>query len=152
MGYFWRLFLWSFLFLTLFSCKRDYEYDENASIIGSWKPIKATAYKTVAGFTVSQSEDMNACQQQSKMTYRADGTATEVRFDNVSGNCEKTLERNFTYTFNSIQRSLVHTFQDGSIKNAEVVSITSQKLIVKGKKEINGEMYDVEVINTKINQ
>ena len=95
---------------------------------------------------------MNACQQQSKMTYRADGTATEVRFDNVSGNCEKTLERNFTYIFNSSQKSLVHTFQDGNIKNAEVVSITSQKLIVKGKKEINGEMYDVEVTNIKINQ
>ena len=92
MSYFWRLFLLSVLFFTLFSCKRDYEYDENASILGSWKPKKATAYKTVAGFTVSQSEDMNACQQQSKMTYRADGTATEVRFDNVSGNCEKTLD------------------------------------------------------------
>ncbi len=39
-----------------------------------------------------------------------------------------------------------------TIKNAEVVSITSQKLIVKGKKEINGEMYDVEVTNIKINQ
>ena len=95
---------------------------------------------------------MNACQQQSKMTYHSDGTATEVRFDNVSGNCEKTLDRNFTYTFNSSQKSLVHTFQDGSIKNAEVVSITSQKLIVKGNKEINGEMYDVGVTNIKINQ
>lgn len=116
MSYFWRLFLWSVLFLTLFSCKRDYEYDENASIIGSWKPIKATAYKTVAGFTVSQSEDMNACQQESKMTYHSDGTATEIRFDDATGNCEKTLERNFTYTFNSSQKCLVHTFQDGSIK------------------------------------
>lgn len=143
--------LFSIFVFTIFSCKRDYEYEENASIIGSWKPIKATAYKTVAGFTVSQSEEMNACQQQSKMTYRADGTATEVRFDNVSGNCEKTLDRNFTYTFNSSQKSLVHNFQDGSIKNAEVVSITSQKLIVKGKKEIDGEIYDVEVTNTKVN-
>lgn len=143
--------LFSIFVFTIFSCKRDYEYEENASIIGSWKPIKATAYKTVAGFTVSQSEDMNACQQQSKMTYRADGTATEVRFDNVSGNCEKTLDRNFTYTFNSSQKSLVHNFQDGSVKNAEVVSITSQKLIVKGKKEIDGEIYDVEVTNTKVN-
>ena len=86
------------------------------------------------------------------MTYHSDGTAIEMRFDDAPGNCEKTLERNFTYIFNSSQKSLVHTFQDGNIKNAEVVSITSQKLIVKGKKEINGEMYDVEVTNIKINQ
>ncbi len=83
MSYFWRLFLWSVLFFTLFSCKRDYEYDENASIIGSWKPIKATAYKTVAGFTVSQSEDMNACQQQSAtikndLSFRRNGNRNEI--------------------------------------------------------------------------
>ena len=34
----------------------------------------------MAGFTVSQSEDMNAYQQQSKMTYHSDGTAIEMRF------------------------------------------------------------------------
>ena len=44
--------------------------------------------KPVAGFTVSHSEDMNACQQQSKMTYHSDGTAIEMRFDDATGNCE----------------------------------------------------------------
>ena len=62
----------------------------------------------------------------------------------------KTLDRNFTYTFNSSQNLLSH-FSRWQYKNAEVVSINSQKLIVKGKK-INGEMYDVEVTNIKINQ
>ena len=151
MSYLKRLFLLSVLFLTLFSCKRDYEYDENASIVGSWVPVKATAYKTLAGFTVSQSQDMNACQKQSKMTYRADGTANEIKFDDVSGNCEKIMDINFNYTFDSSKKSLVDSFQDGSVRSAEVVSLTDQKLIVKVKKEINGETYDVEITNVKLN-
>ena len=142
MSYFGVYFVVCFVF-SLF-VQRDYEYDKNASIIGSWKPIKATAYKTVAGFTVSQSEDMNACQQQSKMTYHSDGTAIEMRFDDATGNCEKTLERNFTYTFNSSQKSLVHTFQDGSIKKCRSGFYYLSKLDCKRKKEINGEMYDVK--------
>lgn len=143
-------FLFFFTFLLLNSCKRDYEYDVNAKIEGSWKPIKITVFDYIGGIQVSKSEDATVCQQQSRMIYKADLSATEIRYDAVSGNCEKTLERNFTYTYNSDSRSLVHTYTDGSSKSAQVVSITNTTLIVKSKKDIGGTLYDVEVTNTKI--
>lgn len=127
------------------------EFDENAFIVGVWKPTKVTAIKNVAGFEVTKSEDLTACQQQSRMIYNSDLSAVEMRYEEVNGNCEKTLERNFTYTYNPHTKNLVHTFVDGSVKDAKVVSITSSLLIVRGKKEIDGTMYDVEVTNVKLN-
>ena len=146
-----KTFFFFILTLLVISCSRDYEFDANASIIGVWKPIKATAIKNVAGFEVTKTEDFTICQQQSRMIYKADLTAVEIRYDEVNGNCEKTLERNFTYTYSPTTKNLVHTFSDGSIKEAKVVSITNDLLIVRGKKEIDGTMYDVEVTNTKLN-
>ena len=140
-----------FFFALFFSCSRYLEFDENASIVGIWKPTKVTAIKNVAGFEVTKSEDLTACQQQSRMIYNSDLSAVEMRYEEVNGNCEKTLERNFTYTYNPHTRNLVHTFIDGSVKDAKVISKTSSLLIVRGKKEIDGTMYDVEVTNVKLN-
>lgn len=147
-----RIIYFLILFITLISCSRNFEFDANASIVGTWQPVKVTAVKYVAGFEVTKSEDLNACQQQSRMIYHADLSATEIRYDEANGKCEKTLERNFAYTYNPDTKSLIHTFSDGSIKNAKVLSITSTKLIVGGEKDINGETYNVEVTNIKLNQ
>lgn len=135
----------------IISCKRDEEYDMNAKVEGTWKPIKYTVYDVIGGIRVSKSEDATACQQQSKMIYKTDLTATEIRYDEVAGICEKTLERNLTYSYKPNNKNLIHTFSDGSTKAVEVVSITSTTLIVKGKKDIGGTLYDVEVTSVKTN-
>lgn len=136
-------------FLT--SCSRNFEFDANASIIGTWQPVKVTVVKYVAGFEVTKSEDLTACQQQSRMIYNTDLSATELRYDDTSGVCEKTLDRKFTYTFNPTTKTLIHTFSDGSSKTAEVLSLTNTTLVVKGEKTVDGNVYMVEVTNIKIN-
>lgn len=136
-------------FFLLFSC-RDYKYDVNASIVGNWQPVKAKATTYVLGIAVSQTQDMNACQQQSRMIYNDDLSATEIRYDDATGTCEMTLKRDFKYIYNRATKSLLHTFQDGSTKPAEVILLTSSTLIVKGQKIIDGKTYDVEVTNVKV--
>lgn len=152
MKYFLRIIL-LFVFSVLFnSCQRYLEFDPNASIVGTWQPIKATAKKYVNGIEISKTEDLNVCQQKSRMIYNQDLSAKEIRYDDTSGTCTKTLERDFIYTYDSDSQNLIHTFSDGSVKDAIVISINEKTLIVKGKKEINGEIYDVEVTNIKLNQ
>lgn len=146
---FQHLFLLFFAFFLANSCK-NYEYDVNANIVGTWQPIKAKATTSFLGYPVSQTQNMDACQLQSRMIYKSDLSAKEIRYDDSAGTCEKTLERNFTYTYDSFSGSLLHTFQDGSTKPAEVIMLTSTTLIVKGQKIIDGKLYDVEVTSNRL--
>ena len=100
------------------ACSRD--DNDTVSIVGTWNvssvKMKGTLSYNGQSAAINEEAPADACSQKSSMVFNADGTAIEMRFDDAPGNCEKTLERNFRYTFNSSQKSLVHTFQDGSIK------------------------------------
>lgn len=137
-------------FFVLFSCKREFEYDENASIDGVWQPMKVRASGTYLGFPFVKYEDANDCQKQSRVTYKADFTGAELAYDNETGTCQNVINRTFTYQFDAKSKSLSHIYNDGSSKTVEVLSITSNTLVIKTKKEINGVMADLEITNTKV--
>lgn len=143
----------SCLMLSLFvaiSCKREFEYDVNASIIGVWQPTKVRASGTYLGLPFVKTEDTNDCQRQSRVTYKADFTGVELAYDNESGTCDNVLNRTFTYQYDANTKSLKHIYSDGSSKTVEVLSITSNALVIKTKKEISGIMADLEITSTKL--
>ena len=126
------------LILFLFSsCKREFEYDENATVEGNWQPIKVRASGTYLGLPFVKYEDANDCQKQSKASYNSDKTCLEIAYDDASGSCQNILNRKFTYQFDTKSKSLKHIYEDGSSKTVEVLSITSNTLIIKTKNILN---------------
>lgn len=145
-----KIFILFLIFGFIFSCKREFEYNENAKIEGVWQPTRVRASGTYLGFPFVKTEDTNPCQRQSRVTYKADFTGTEMAYDDESGTCDNVINRTFTYQFDTSSKSLKHIYSDGNTKTVEVLSLTSNTLIIKTKKEINGVMADLEITNTKV--
>lgn len=145
-----KIFILFLIFGFIFSCKREFEYNENAKIEGFWQSTSVRASGTYLGFPFVKTEDTNTCQRQSRVTYKVDFIGTEMAYDDESGTCDNVINRTFTYQFDTSSKSLKHIYSDGSTKTVEVLSLTSNTLIIKTKKEINGVMADLEITNTKV--
>lgn len=139
-------FILFLIFGFIFSCKIEFEYNENAKIEGVWQPIRVRTSGTYLGFPFVKVEDTNTCQGQSRVIYKADFTGT----DDESGTCDNVINRTFTYQFDTSSKSLKHIYSDGNTKTVEVLSLTSNTLVIKTKKKINGVMADLEITNTKV--
>lgn len=142
-------FLFS-IFFILNSCRQVSESSDNATLVGVWQPTHIRASGTYNGIPFVQNEDTNACQLQSRVTYNTDFSGHENAYDDASGNCELTKNRDYNYVYDKTTKTLTHNYTLGGSNSVQVIELTSITLIVRTQKIVNGVLADLEITNVRV--
>lgn len=140
-------YLLVFILSLLFTgCRNEGNFDDDASLTGTWQPTKVKVYVPGSGGLISQTENMNDCQLKSRVNYTAVSGGHEIAYE---ANCDLRFDRTFLYTYDVKNRKLTHTYPTHS-NTVSVVSLTTNELVIRTKRTIDGTEYDIEITNDRL--
>lgn len=134
------------------SCISDSDSNDNTKdmLVGTWQPVTIRVYGTYNGQKIDQTQALSSCIQQSRSTYRADGTATDIAYSDQNGPCALQGQTNYTYVYNAGSKTITETAGNTS-HTIQVKSISTSQLVITMQLSENGVNYTADTTMNKVN-
>lgn len=146
-----KIFVFSVALIGLTACRNDDDKSTNqeASIVGTWQPVKYIAYDGKTNQVIeSETENVNDCEQKERFIFTNDGKTTSTHFEinpQLNNTCVQTRAEKGTYKYDSSKKqvSIVWEEEPNETSTAEVIKLTSTEF------EVVEEIYDVNNDNVE---
>ena len=126
-----------FAAIFVMSCRKD--NDPQPTVVGVWQPVSVKATGTFNGQTLSETTVMNDCQKKSRITFKADNSGVNTIWNDDNGTCTQQQDLNFTYSYNSSNKTLAIT-SGGNTQNGTVSTLNNSQMVytVQSTYDFNG--------------
>lgn len=142
-----KIFVFSVALIGLTACRNDDDKSTNqeASIIGTWQPVKNIAYDGKTNKVIDENVK-DDCAQKTRVIFSNDRKTTTTQFESdlQTNSCNEFDPKTGTYEYNSSKKEISILFEGASkSKTTSILKLTNTEFEVVGEvKDINNDGVD----------
>lgn len=142
-----KIFVFSVALIGLTACRNDDDKSTNqeASIVGTWQPVKYIAYDGKTNKVIDENVK-DDCAQKTRVIFSNDGKTTTTQFESdlQTNSCNEFDPKTGTYEYNSSKKEISILFEGASkSKTTSILKLTDTEFEVVGEvKDINNDGVD----------